>query len=274
MDPRPSLPPGARPRIDWRRLTRSPRGAAGVTIAAAALLLWPFAGLSWIPWLVGLGVLALIHLVRFDGLLRGWAPHVAGLAVVVGLMMSSGPWAWALALSIGVLLAGLAQLPWWRLAAVGAVLCVISGTGFAFATWESRQELLNRQAEASEHSFSLVGERRPDRVLGALLEGIGQGDVPGVCGLLDERARGEFMRAAKVEDCASAVGHFRGAVGAAPRYDHLDMTAAQQGDTWLIDGCRTVWAKEPLGGPSMGRLEVRKSPPPGEKYFVGAFLAC
>ena len=49
---------------------------------------------------------------------------------LVGLMLNTGPWDWALAASLGVLLAGLVQLPWWRLAAVGAVLCLLAGVGW------------------------------------------------------------------------------------------------------------------------------------------------
>src|ERR687893_726326 len=64
--------------------------------------------------------LLVLRLMRLDGPLRGWDIPLAGLAVVIGLMLSTSPWAWALAGSIGVLLAGLAQLPWWRLAAGGA----------------------------------------------------------------------------------------------------------------------------------------------------------
>src|SRR5215218_8959433 len=114
----PSEPPGSgappRPRFDWRRLTRSPRGAAGLAMVAAALLLWPFAGFSWIPWMIGIAALLVLRLMRLDGPLRGWDIPLAGLAVVIGLMLSTSPWAWALAGNIGVLLAGLAQLPWWR----------------------------------------------------------------------------------------------------------------------------------------------------------------
>jgi len=129
-----SPPPATpRPTFTWQRLTRTRRGAAGLAIGSAALLLWPFAGWAAIPWLVGLGVLVLLRLLRLDGLLRGWVWHLGGLVVVAGLMYSTGPWAWALAASIGVLVAGLLQLPWWRLAAVGVVMCAVSGVGFAFS---------------------------------------------------------------------------------------------------------------------------------------------
>src|SRR4029450_13947009 len=109
--------------------------------------------------------------------------HVAGVVVVAGLMLSTGPWSWALAGSIGVLIAGLAQLPWWRLAAVGAVLCVISGIGFGVTTFQEKQQLAQEAAAANHTNINLLGERPPQRVLPALLEGIGQGDATAVCGI-------------------------------------------------------------------------------------------
>jgi hypothetical protein len=274
-DPSGPSGPSGRPRFDWRRLTRSPRGAAGLAILAAALLLWPFSGFSWIPLLIALGALVLLRvllgLLRLHRALRGWDVHLAGLVVVAGLMTSTGPWAWGFAASIGVLLAGLVQLPRWRLAAAGAVLCVISGAGFGYARYADHAELVQRQAEASRQTFALMGERRPERVLGALLEGIGQGDVLGVCALLDDRARQDFVTAAGAADCASAVAAFR-ATDAAPLPDDRDVVAVQEADRWLVDGCSTPWAT--LAGTGVGRIEVRRSAPPGGTYFVSAFLPC
>ena len=164
----------------WRRLTRTRRGAAGLAILAAALLLWPFAGWFWIPWLAGLVVLVLVALLRLDRLLHGWSWHLGGLAVLVGLMLNTGPWDWALAASLGVLLAGLVQLPWWRLAAVGAVLCLLAGAGWGFDRYRAAQERAAQEAQTQQENMSLLGERSPERVLpGASQLGIGQGDVVG-----------------------------------------------------------------------------------------------
>jgi hypothetical protein len=271
---RPPAEPSPPRSAGWRKLTRSRRGAAGLAIAAAALLLWPFSGWSWIPWIAGLVLLVLLRLLRLDGLLRGWVLHLGGVVVVVGLMYSTGPWDWALAGSIGVLLAGLVQLPAWRLAAVGVVLCAISGVGFGFATYQDQQELARQQAEASAESYSLQGERTPERVLGALLEGIGQGDVPGVCGLLDAPARDLFVRASRAIDCPAAVAAFRAAAGAPPRYQRLDATTVKSEAGWVTDACRTAWAAPPLGGPALGRIDIRKAQPPGGTYFISGFAAC
>jgi hypothetical protein len=241
---------------------------------AAALLLWPFSGLSWIPWLAGIAVVVVLRLLRLDKLLRDWDLHLGGLVVVAGLMISTGPWDWALAASIGVLLAGLAQLPWWRLAVVGAVMCLASGIGFAVTRVQEQQVQAQQAQQVNEEDFALYGERRPERVLPALLEGIGQGDVPAVCGILDERAEQDFVRASGAADCRGAVERFRATVGAPPQYDDLDASTVQVGASWLTDGCRTPWARSPLGGPALGRIDVRQSPPPGPTYFIAAFLPC
>jgi membrane protein YdbS with pleckstrin-like domain len=274
QQPQPPQQPAPRPRFSWRRLTRSPRGAAGLAIVVAALLLWPFAGWSWIPWLAGLGVVVLLRLLRLDKLLRDWDLHIAGLVVIAGLMLSSGPWSWALAASIGVLLAGLAQLPWWKLAAVGAVMCLVSGVGFGISQYQAEQKAVEQQKQASAENFTLVGERTPQRVLPALLEGIGQGDVPAVCGILDDAAEQAFVQASRAPDCRAAVAAFKAAAGPAPKFEDLPATTTPVGTSWLTDGCRTVWAQAPLGGPALGRLDIRQSAPPGRTYFIAAFQPC
>jgi hypothetical protein len=258
----------------WRRLTRTRMGASGLAILVAALLLWPFAGWFWIPWLAGLVVLVLIALLRLDRVLHGWAGHVAGLAVVVGLMLDTGPWDWALAASLGVLLAGLVQLPWWRLAAVGAVLCLLAGIGWGVDRHRAAQEMAAQEVQRSQENMSQLGERSPDRVLPALLEGIGQGDVVGVCGLLAEPARNQFVQFAGTGDCASAVGRFHTALPRVPPLRGLDAPLVATAGPTVVDGCRTVWASSGLGGPASGMLQIAKSPPPGQTYFISAFGPC
>src|SRR5918995_482717 len=114
----PSEPPAHR----WRRLTRTRQGASGLAILTAALLLWPFAGWFWIPWVAGLVVLVLIALLRLDRLLHGWA--------------------------------GLVQWPWWRLAAVGAVLCLVAGAGWGVDRYRVAQEKAAQEAQRSQENMS------------------------------------------------------------------------------------------------------------------------
>ena len=221
MEPRPEPPPWlpvARPTappprsppphrsFTWQRLTRTRRGAAGLAIGSAALLLWPFSGWSWIPWLVGLGVLVLLRLLRLDGLLRGWVWHLGGLVVVAGLMYSTGPWAWALAASIGVLVAGLLQLPWWRLAAVGVVMCAVSGVGFGFSTYQTQEAQRAQEQRRTRRATGCRGSAPRERVVGALLENIAQNDVPGRSAeLLDDPARADVVRVTAPPDCPGAL---------------------------------------------------------------------
>ena len=284
MEPRPEPPPWLpvthtppptppRPSFTWQRLTRTRRGAAGLVIGSAALLLWPFAGWSVIPWLVGLGVLLLLRLLRLDCLLRGWVWHLGGLVVLVGLMYSTGPWAWALAASIGVLVAGLLQLPWWRLAAVGVVMCAVSGVGFGFSTYQTQEAQRAQDAAENAQSYGLQGERTPERVVGALLENIAQNDVPAFCGLLDVPARADVVRVTGAADCPGALAALRSRASS-PQYQHLVAPTVQNGAVWLTDACRTPWATPPLGGQALGRIEVRRSDPPGGTYFVSRFLPC
>jgi hypothetical protein len=276
QEPREPGPPPRAPRDPhtWRRLTRTRRGAVGLGIVAAALLLWPFAGWFWIPWLAGLAVLVLIGLLRLDRLLGGWAWHVGGLAVVAGLMLRTGPWDWALAAALGVLLAGLVQLPWWRLAAVGAVLCVLAAVGWGVDRYRDAQAEAAQEAQRSQENFSLLGERTPERVLPALLEGIGQSDVVGVCGLLSPQAMTAFVQAAQASDCRGAVERLHAALPHVPQLRDLDAPLVRNGAAVTVNGCRTVWVSDALGGAALGMVDVSQSPPPGRTWFISEFHSC
>ena len=235
----------------WRRLTRTRKGAAGVAILAAALLLWPFAGWFWIPWLAGLVVLVLVALLRLDRLLRGWTWHLGGLAVVVGLMLVTSPWDWALAASLGVLLAGLVQLPWWRLAAVGAVLCLVAGVGWGVDRYRAAQEKVAQDARTSQQNRGQIGVARPNLVLQVVLSSVGRGDVgPFVTSSSQSRpgaVRG--CRGSTRLPCGSArtcgTGRRRSGLHARGRAPSTDA-----GDVLTVDACRLTW---PAG---FGRLGV------------------
>lgn len=264
----------SRSSFSWRRLTRSYRGAAGLVVAAAALLLEPFSGWSWWPWLIGLGVLVVLRLLRLDGLLRGWAPHVGGLAVVVGLMCSTGPWAWALAAAIGVLLAGLAQLPWWRLAAVGAVLCVVSGVGFGISTHQTRQQIAAAEVEQQKELQGQQGAARAEGVLPILLNRIAQ-NVPGpVCdNLLAEAARPAFVASAGRTDCTGAVAALAAQVVDRGGYARATAPSTSTADGLSVDACSLTWTNGRRSGPQLGRLQIGTKPG-GSSFYVTAFAPC
>ncbi len=271
---RPPAPPPPPPRsFEWRKLTRSPRGAAGLAIAAAALLLWPFSGWSWIPWAAGLVLLLLLRLLRLDGLLRGWVLHLGGVVVVVGLMYSTGPWAWALAGSIGVLLAGLLQLPAWKLGAVGAVLCVVSGVGLGVTSYRSAEQQREIDSHMGDPMRAALGEGQPGRVLPALLQAITIGDVDPMCRLLTQPAEEAVLVATGMPDCAAAVGalHQRIPAGTIVNERTLPQPVAVAGG-WQVDACATPWAA--AIGPDLGIVLVRQSDPLVKRFVASGFSPC
>ena len=275
-DPPPAAdpPPPTRPAFTWQRLTRSRRGAAGLVIGTAALLLWPFSGWSWIPWLIGIGVLVLLRLLRLDGLLRGWVLHLGGVVVAVGLMYSTGPWAWALAGSIGVLLAGLLQLPWWRLAAAGAVLCVVSGVGFGISTYRTQQQVAAADARVQTELQGQQGAARPQGVLPILLNRIAQ-NVPGpICNnLLAESARSTFVASTGQLDCEGAVAALASRVTDRGAYASAVAHTTQTATGFEVDACALTWADGRKAGPQLGRLEIGQKSA-GTSYYVEAFTPC
>ena len=273
----PQTPPSGPPRLPtftWQRLTRTRRGAAGLAIGSAALLLWPFSGWSWIPWLIGLGLLVVLRLLRLDGLFRGWIWHLGGLAVLVGLMYSTTPWAWALAASIGVLIAGLLQLPWWRLAAVGVVLCAISGTGFALTTVQTQQQQAAADTQVQHELQAQQGAPRPQGVLPIVLNRIAQ-NVPGpICdNLLADPARAAFVAAAAATSCEAAVAALSARVADRSAYAGADAPTTATADGMTVNACALTWPDGRTAGPQLGRLEIGHKPG-GASYFVMAFSSC
>jgi hypothetical protein len=227
----------------------------------------------WLPWLAGLGVLLVLRLLRLDGLLRGWDLHLAGLAVVAGLTLSTTPWAWALAGSIGVLLAGLAQLPWWRLAAVGVVLCVISGVGFALTSVRDAREAAAAYRVTQQESKANQGAPRPQGVLPALLNRIALGSPGAVCdNLLSEPARVPFAASLGEQDCAVAVAVLASRVNDPDRYARADVETVPVPDGLVVDACHMRWGSAEAAGPQLGYLTI--GPVARSRYVVTSFRAC
>jgi hypothetical protein len=258
----------------WARLVRSPRGAAGIAVLAAALLLWPFTGWSAWPWLIGLGVLVLLYLLRLDRLLRGWAPHLAGLGVVGGMLYGTSPWAWALAASIGVLLAGLARLPRSKVVAIGTVMCVVSGVGFGVSQYQTAQEKARAEAEANKQSEGQQGARRPQGVLPILLNRIAQNVPEPICGnLISDSALPAFVGSTGQPDCAAAVASLASRVTDRQRYAGAQAMSVAAGEGLDVDACALRWASGTAAGPPLGHLTIRYKPG-GASYVVTGFSAC
>lgn len=274
----------------WRRIVRTPSGAAGLAILAAAVLLSPFAGRwqpawafglvldGWLPaWILGFVALVVLRLVvwllRVDGLVGRWVPHVAGLVVVAALMSSTPPAAWALAGSIGVLLAGLVQLPAWRLAAVGAVLVVVSGVAFALTQYRTEQEIQVQQEQARVENQGRLGAPRQTAVLPTLLTTIARGESDAICDvLIAPGAQPAFAASVGQPDCAGAVRVLAAQVTDANAYGKGQ--APRRSDPQAeIDACHLTWRTTGPPGPQLGHLTVGQIPG-GSTYAVLGFRPC
>lgn len=269
----PDRPTDATAPTGWRRLARTPRGAVGLGIVVAALLLWPFSGWAWLPWLAGLAAALLLRLLRLDGLLRGWDWHVAGLVVVGGLVLSTGPWSWALAGSIGVLLAGLVQLPRWKLAALGGVLCLLSAVGFLVDSFAERSRVEAEQAETRLEVQGQFGAVRPNTMLRVLLRALARAEVDGVCNnLLTDSAASAFAASQGQPDCRSAVNAFSQKITNREEYPRASARQIPTADGGMvIDACNMTWSGKPVG-PQLGQLTVARTV--GPTYFVTEFHPC
>jgi hypothetical protein len=265
-------PVGPPPVPTWRRFVRTRRGAVGLGIVAAALLLWPFAGPLWIPWLAGFLALILLRLLRLETLLRGWDVHAAGLVVVAGMMISTTPWAWALAASIGVLIAGLSLLPAWRLAALGAVLCLLAGGGYIWSTIEAERAAVAAYAPVQERSRHDQGAPRANGVLPIMLNRIAQGSPDAICdNLLAEPVRAQFAEAAGQPDCDAAIHALAAQVTDTGRYADAEAPSSQAGDGLSVDACALDWGAKPAG-PQLGHLTITAVAP--SRYLVTGFRPC
>ncbi len=246
----------------------------GAGIAAAGLFLWPFAGWPWLPLLIGLGVLVLLRLLRLNGLMRGWAPHVAGLVVVGLLLVRTSPWEWALAVSLGIVVAGLTRLPRWHVLAAGAVLLLVSGIGYGFTLQQENADKLAQQIQRGDENRDQLGERTVTRVLPSLMAYTARNEPATVCGLLTDEAELQFAAAVGAQDCTTAVGLLAARVSDIPRYSEPERPPiTQNGGTWLIDGCQTTWNPPvPEPGPRLGKIQVTQNA--DQKFIVTGYAAC
>lgn len=239
---------------------------------AAALLLWPFAGLSWIPWLVGFAALIVLRLLRLDGILRGWDVPLAGLVVLSALMIDTGPWAWALAASAGVLLGGLLRMPAWPLAALGLVLCVLSGVGYWWSGVEAERAAMAAWAPQQERSRQDQGAPRPNGVLPIVLNRIAQGSPAAICdNLLAEPAGAAFAAGQGAPDCAAAVRTLSARVTDPGRYADAEAPSRSLSNGLEVDACALEWRGGPAG-PQLGHLTITAAAP--SRYQITAYRPC
>lgn len=218
-------------------------------------------------------MLVVLRLLRLDGPLRGWDIPLACAAVVIGLMMSTGPWAWAMAGSVGVLLAGLVRLPRWQLAAAGFVLCVVSGIGFGLSLHEDRIALEQVQARAGDPMRAQLGESRAARVLPALLTAVQQDDADPVCRLLTPQAESQLLAALRAGSCPDAVAELHRRTSGAPGQNERSLPQPQTSpDGVVVDACSTTWSS--AAGPELGRILIMQTEPSVQRFAVRGFAPC
>lgn len=255
-------------------------------IVGAALLLYPFAAASstddnyawWIPIGLGVGTLALITLFRLDRVMFGWAPHVAGLVLVGALVWqtSLNPWAWGLAVGVGVSLAGLLLLPRWRVLVIGVALLVVAGIGYQIRAGELTQQQAQMDAQAGEQMRAGLGVERPQLALVSLDSGVADNNPRRVCRLLQDAALGQILQATGAPACEQAVNVLHGRLAAGSGRETVpdrspDPTVAP-GATTVVDGCSTTWGS--AAGPTMGRVVLTRTDAPTPTYQVSGFQPC
>jgi hypothetical protein len=165
-------------------------------------------------------------------------------------------------------------LPWWRLAAVGAVLCVLSGVGWGYDRYRHAQEAAAREAQTQIESYGSNQMSRPTRALPVMLRAIGRNDPAPVCsGLLSEPARASFVAAAGAADCPAAVRTLAARVDDSAAYGLGRAPSSTANDVLTVDACRLSWASGTAPGPQLGVLTVARLQD-ATTYVVTAFRAC
>jgi hypothetical protein len=261
---------------------RSLKGATGLGIVAAAALLFVFLAFDdqarfWVPVAAGFVVLVLLALLRLDRLLKGWTWHVAGLAMLAGLVVetSGNPWAWALAASIGILVAGLLRLPRWRLVAAGTVLVAVSAVGYQFRAAEVRDQEAQVAQQAGNEMRQKLGVTRPALVLVGLERGIRTPDPQALCRLLDPQANQQLLQATAAPTCEAAVAVLHAKIPAGtPEPDAPRATSSEAqppGTVLTLNGCDSLWGTTV---PTLGEVDALRTEAVQESWRVAGFRPC
>jgi hypothetical protein len=270
--PPPPGPDPARP----RRQRWPVRVLAGVILAAATLLLWPFADWSWWPVIIGFGVLVLLYLLRLDRLLLGWAPHLAGLVVVVLLAARSDPWAWGLATGLAVLGVGFTRLPRTRVLALGAVLTLLCGAGYGVTHWRTAVQQRAARAAADNRESLNLSAIAPGYVVPFLASYLAAGDDVTVCPMLIAPADAQFAAAVGAPDCPAAVHRFAARVTDQGSYRGVTLpwsAVTKSGDTATVDGCQATWRSDPAPGPTLGEFQLTRYQHT-DRYLITGYTPC
>jgi hypothetical protein len=171
-------------------------------------------------------------------------------------------------------MAGLLQLPWWRLAAVGAVMCAVSGVGFGVATYRTQQQIAAADAQVQRELQGQQGAARPQGVLPILLNRIAQNAPGPICdNLLADPARAAFVASTGQTDCAGAVAARSAQVVDRARYAGASAPMVQTPTGYDVDACSLSWPNGRSAGPRLGKLAIAQKPG-GASYYVATFAPC
>ncbi|MBV9314171.1 MAG: hypothetical protein JO100_10635 [Pseudonocardia sp.] len=252
------------------------RAVAGLIILGAIGLLWPFAEWNWWPVAAGLGVLAALYLLRLDVLLRGWAPHLAGLVTVALLLTRTGPWAWGFAAGLAVLAVGLVRLPAWRVLAVGVVLSVGFGLGYGISQYRTDAQRAAERSRANAELTANVVATSAELVLPSITNSLAAGDARTVCALLGVPAGQQFATAVGAPNCQLAVTWLAAQITNPTGYRAVNLppnAIVKTPDSATVDGCQARWTKNGVPiGPRLGRFELRRFQ--ADRFLIVGYSAC
>jgi hypothetical protein len=249
----------------------------GAAVLLSVFLAFDDQARFWVPLAAGFVVLALLALLRLDRLLQGWTWHIAGVALLAGLVYETAgnPWAWAMAASTGVLVAGVLRLPRWQLAAIGVGLFVLSFVGYQFRAAEVRQQEEEVAQQAGTEMRHALGVSRPTLVLVNLDRGIRDADPDAVCRLLEPQAGTQLLQATGAPTCESAVAGLHAAVPAEspkPTESRTSGTQTQPPGTVVpVDGCEGLWGR---AAPALGTIDAVRTEASKETWRIIAFRPC
>lgn len=269
-------PGGRRASAGWP-VRPVPGRQLAVAEAAAVVLLWGLAGWSVVVLAVAVGAAIVLRLLRallLPQRARERATVLVAPVVIVALAVQS-TW-WAVALTVGMLAAGLAlsqRDPVRAVAAVlGVVLVMVGGIGLVVGAIAARAASdANYQAAGDTARAQMLPHRPQDAVVEfARLLARPDGDIPG-CAMFTDAGKAAFARALHANDCTVAMRTARAQIIDPTRYAAIDTTSvnatqATADGTAEADGCSIQWkptnALDTLlrGAPE---TRPRPGPPPG-----------
>lgn len=185
-------------------------------LAAAALVLWAFAGWTWwvlLPLFIASLVVRMVVWLFFEPW-KDWAGPAVLVVVIVYLMARTSVWEQLLAFGVLALAVAwhlrLASPKWVRWVALGLGLAMVLGGGLAeFVIWANARALREKQWQQQHEEW--LNQARPDNpgeLLNVLTDQIVDGTSgPRKCFEFSEQAAQQFYRAHGQTSCNATYAH-------------------------------------------------------------------